>query len=270
MFTDIQLKTHLCNVNYYGYNLYYFNQVNKYALTCIGPTQSYFKILRLNEFFDILNDTNNTFSNCSSYNFHSLFYLSEYRKYCAFINSKCEGKTSIIYMESDNYCILQEEEQILTTLPTTGIPIATTISELEPTIPTIITSITEVETTIITTIQTTVMTNILLPINTSQIITLHLITTKISDIITTTISEIIITTFLEQRYEDKEKIYYNGKCICDISKGYYSFNNKCLRKDELPKNVYFNNKTQLYELCYAKCETCINISTFIININYNI
>ena len=65
--------------------------------------------------------------------------------------------------------------------------------------------------------------------------------------------------------DDNNKIYYNGECICDISKGYYSiyyekYIDKCFKKDELPKNVYFNYEVQLYELCYDNCESCINIS----------
>ena len=91
--------------------------------------------------------------------------------------------------------------------------------------------------------------------------------TIINDIITTIPD--IKTTFLENiNYpkekicEDNNKIYYNGICICDINKGYYSinyekYNNKCFKKDELPKNVFFNYKTQLYELCYDNCESCI-------------
>ena len=60
--------------------------------------------------------------------------------------------------------------------------------------------------------------------------------------------------------EDIKKIYFNGKCICDFNKGYYPFNNnidnKCYKKEELTKNVYFNNLNKTYELCYWKCATC--------------
>ena len=52
-----------------------------------------------------------------------------------------------------------------------------------------------------------------------------------------------------------------GECICDESKGYYSVNsnlaeNKCYQKNEIPKNLYYNNITKSYELCYKTCGTC--------------
>ena len=57
--------------------------------------------------------------------------------------------------------------------------------------------------------------------------------------------------------EDSNKIYYNGKCICDSKKGYFEINdnysnNNCYK----PKNIYFNNITQTYEPCFMSCETC--------------
>ena len=69
---------------------------------------------------------------------------------------------------------------------------------------------------------------------------------------------------------EENKINYNGKCICDINKGYYSINypssnNKCYKKNELPNNIYFNNKTQIYELCYKTCETCIKGGNYLEN-----
>ena len=69
---------------------------------------------------------------------------------------------------------------------------------------------------------------------------------------------------------EENKINYNGKCICDINKGYYSINyplsnNKCYKKNELPNNIYFNNKTQIYELCYKTCETCVKGGDYLEN-----
>ena len=109
LFYDItNLKTDFCNINYFGFNLYYFNKANENVLTCISTDKSYFDILRLNENFEILNNDNNTFSNCISHNIHSLIYISEYRQYSAFINSNCEGKAITIYLLSTTFCILQE------------------------------------------------------------------------------------------------------------------------------------------------------------------
>ena len=52
-----------------------------------------------------------------------------------------------------------------------------------------------------------------------------------------------------------------GECICDESKGYYSINSKlaerkCYQKNEIAKNLYYNNITKSYELCYKTCGTC--------------
>jgi hypothetical protein len=46
-----------------------------------------------------------------------------------------------------------------------------------------------------------------------------------------------------------------------MNKGYFSINyesikEKCYKKYELPKNVFFNNFTQSYEFCYITCGTC--------------
>ena len=46
-----------------------------------------------------------------------------------------------------------------------------------------------------------------------------------------------------------------------MDKGYFSINiesmkEKCYKKLELPKNVYFNNFSQSYEFCYKTCGTC--------------
>ena len=33
--------------------------------------------------------------------------------------------------------------------------------------------------------------------------------------------------------------------------------NKCYKKSDIPRNAYFNNLTQAYELCYKTCGSCI-------------
>ena len=43
---------------------------------------------------------------------------------------------------------------------------------------------------------------------------------------------------------------------------YEKYNDKCFKKDELPKNVFFNYETQLYELCYDNCESCIKAGNY--------
>jgi hypothetical protein len=102
-------------------------------------------------------------------------------------------------------------------------------------------------------------------------ISLPKIETTIPDILSTIpkiISETtipqVISTFLDFKTDQlcsENKKYSNGSCICDKDKGYFSINywpikEKCYKKHELPKNVYFNNITQSYEFCYKICGTC--------------
>ena len=71
--------------------------------------------------------------------------------------------------------------------------------------------------------------------------------------------------------EDDNKIFYEGKCICDKAKGYYSINYKefnneeCYKLEDLPKNIYFNEDIQSFELCYKTCGTCIKGGDFLEN-----
>ena len=181
---------------------------------------------------------------------------------------------------------------IITTIPKTN-PI-TTIPEKYTTIPTkttIIqkkyTTIPEIETTFLLTIPKITITDkkpSLPKIDTSIIYTSIIEKnheTNYPELITTTYLDIKTTLFnktqiiqkesenakfvdisTELLCEDNKKINYNGKCICDENKGYYSINysssnNKCFKKSDLPKNIYFNNKTHSYELCYKTCATCL-------------
>ena len=66
---------------------------------------------------------------------------------------------------------------------------------------------------------------------------------------------------------ENNKIYSEGKCICNTEKGFYSLNYKnseakCYKISELPKNVYFNNITNSYEICYKNCDTCLKGGTY--------
>ena len=61
--------------------------------------------------------------------------------------------------------------------------------------------------------------------------------------------------------QDKKKIFYEGKCICNMEKEYFMFNHKssddkCYKRNELPENIYFNKITKSFELCYKTCGTC--------------
>ena len=182
------------------------------------------------------------------------------------------------------------ESSIITTLPESTI--ISTIPLIETTI---VTTIPVTESTIITTIpiKKTIIISTFPTIETTILIqktSSPKILTTLFSVETTIIETIpnIITTFIEkfpsfssipikkemtdyiteQPCEDKNKIYYEGKCICDNNNGYYSFNydNQCYKLEEfkeliktekLPKNIYFNNITNSYEFCYKTCGTCI-------------
>ena len=90
---------------------------------------------------------------------------------------------------------------------------------------------------------------------------------KTEKVISTIISEKSINIPIEKLCNDENKIYTEGKCQCDKNKGYYSINSqnlddKCIHKNENPKYLYFNNVTEVFELCYETCETCIKGGNF--------
>ena len=134
-------------------------------------------------------------------------------------------------------------QNIITTILTT---IPNIISTTLTTVPNIIT--TEPETSIPKIISTQLETN-------EEIFTQPQIITTISQ------EKQNIDVNIESNCKDIGKIYYNGSCICDIDNGYYSLNhilstNKCYKKNELPKNSYFNKYSQSNELCFKTCATC--------------
>ena len=169
--------------------------------------------------------------------------------------------------------------ETITTLPKTITTLPKTITTLPKTITTLpktITTLPEIITTLI--IETTIITTLpiietSIPILETTIPKIHTTTLEIQNIKTTIIEESTLfstalikneeTNYIEEhKCEDINKIYYEGKCICDKNKGYYSFNynsldNKCYKIKDLPLNIYFNNITQSYEFCYKTCGECI-------------
>ena len=86
-------------------------------------------------------------------------------------------------------------------------------------------------------------------------------------VISTTISEKLTNKPTEKICNDNKKIFIEGKCQCDKNKGYYSINSqnlkdKCYHKNDNPKYLYFNNISEVFELCYETCETCIKEGNF--------
>ena len=288
-------NTNKCDTNLFGFNDYYFEQSNEYIISCIDNSKYRFTMQRIDCNFTLISDADNTFEekafdNCYSLSFFSIIYISQYKQYSAIFHANCQiGIFVRIFMMSNSVCkmptdepeetVLEEpiETTIITTIITT-LPQTTIITTIPET--TIITTIPETtitttipETTIITTIpETTIITTI--P-ETTIITTIPLAITTMPIIETTIIYTTILDKETEINCEDNNKIYYNGKCICDMNKGLYFFNlkslnnknkNKCYKKNELPKNIYLDSVEFSYELCYKTCATCNQEGN---NLNHN-
>ena len=294
-------EAYFCNTQYFGFEIYFFEKANEFSVSCINTYKNSFTFFRLDSNSNIIYDeetayNQESFEACSSYEIYSIIYISKIKKYSVVINSNCNNQNNIrIFMLNKNTCIMPIAETtiittlpiittIITTLPITTIfttilqtTIITTIPEssINTTLPesTVISTIPLIETTIATTIpvtESTIITTIPI-IKTTIISTLPTIETTIPIPKTTTsipIKKEKTDYITEQPCEDKNKIFYEGKCICDNNNGYYSFNydNQCYKLEEfkeliktekLPKNIYFNNITNSYEFCYKTCGTCI-------------
>ena len=295
--SEIFINVNYCNTNIYGFNIFFFQQSNEYIFSCVDITNAQFSMRRLDINFNLINDDDNnflkrSFSDCYNYDFFSIIYISNYNAYSGIFNSNCISGIYIrIFMLSDKICKPQNEndENTISTSPETIIFETTKLETpiLETTLPIPETAIPP----IITTVHEVVITNT--PTNEQEIITNSLKvessvidTTTIQNIKTTVLDidkienteanllEQATTTYLlNEKTEilkntefpieslcEKNKIYSEGKCICNTEKGYYSINykssEKCYKKSELPKNIFFNNITKSYELCYKSCETC--------------
>ena len=165
--------------------------------------------------------------------------------------------------------------EIVTTIVTSVLEIVTTIVTTEPEIvTTIVTTVPEIITTIVTTaplIETTII-KTAIPPNIPETTILHISTTfpqmfsslpDVQSTITSIKTDKIETTVIQTQVSCKEKgkIYHEGECICDEKNEYYSISskyskNRCYKKSELPKNVYYNNITKTYEICFQTCATC--------------
>ena len=241
-FYDVFITENSCNSNYFGINLFYFKETQEFIFSCIDNEQKSFYIKRVDNTFTNINDEciyHKFFANCYSYNYYSIIYYSKRQQYLAIAQSTCNGGNFIRAFELSNYICMPIESKITTTFPEIHIT----------TIPNIITTLPIIEKTILLPKSETTIPDIL--------------STKPKIISETTIPQ-VISTFLDFKTDQlcsENKKYSNGSCICDKDKGYFSFNygpikEKCYKKHELPKNVYFNNITQSYEFCYKTCGTC--------------
>ena len=183
-------------------------------------------------------------------------------------------------MLSDIICVPQNEkdENIISISPETTI-VKTTLPIPKTTIPIIKTTVPEDKITNLPTNDKQIATNSLIIESPMKDTTIKNIMTTTLDIEKNKITESIPIEQITTAYPDnknteiikktdfpieslceKNKIYSEGKCICNTEKGYYSINykssEKCYKKTELPKNIYFNNITKSYKLCYKSYETC--------------
>ena len=82
-----------CGTKSFYFNVYYFIKSNEYVLSCLAQSLNFFYINRIDTNFSIINDDNviskNGFSNCYTYNYLSIIYISKYKQYSAIIDSNC-------------------------------------------------------------------------------------------------------------------------------------------------------------------------------------
>ena len=291
LITELSLSSSYCSLDGYGLNTYFFEKANEYIFSCVDDNNHFF-MKRINLDFEAIEDSDiyngKQFINCENYSSFSIVYISQYKQYSVMINAKCNENDNInIFMLSDN-CIMpsgeiEEDEdednisgdnkktefppsteaQVITTIPIiettiivttqiiTSIPrIETSLPIIRTTSPKIITTLPEVETSLPITVTT----------SPKIITTLPKIETTTSIKKTEKIEVIVSPT--ESLCKEVGKIYVEGNCVCDTDNEYYIINsknsdNKCYKKSELPKNVYYNEITKSYELCYKNCGTCI-------------
>ena len=250
--TELSRASNNCSLSGYGLNTYFFEKNNEYIFSCVDKDSKLF-MKRMNSFFEVIEDdiffNGKQFTDCEDYSSFSIVYISQYNQYFTMINANCNGKNNIyFFLLSDNCSPQTTNAQIITT----QIKIETTLPAIETTSPQIITTQPKIETTL-PIIKTT----------SPQIITTHLKIDTTLPIIKTTSSKLLTTQLeidstLPSRKSDKidssteslckevGKIYMEGKCICDTDNEFYSINsrnyeNKCYKKSDLPKNVYYNN-----------------------------
>ena len=251
---NIFIEQTFCSKNGYGINTYFFKEANEFVFSCVDDNNNFY-MKRIDSSFNVIHEndiSNEKFFGCSDYKAFSIIYISEYNVYSIIIHLNCNGKNNVrIFMRTNNNCIMPSGEKeddndddnednkdtTETTLPKIETTIITTISKIKTTLPKIKTTIPEYKTTFY---------------NVEKYISTII---KMQD-------NIEKTDNVESLCKEVDKIYYEGKCICNINKGYYSINSKysekCYKKSEIPKNYYFNNITQSYEICYKGCGTCIN------------
>ena len=259
---DIFIDSNYCSFYVYGLNSYFFPKSNEFIFSCVDDL-SHFYMMRLYSNFSIIED--NTFNGIqfngiTNFNTFSIIYISQYKAYSVIFSSLKNSQHNLLAILLSNICVMPSgEKEDDENLPTTIPKIPTTIPKLPTTTPETKTTLITIIPILETTIQNIISTN---PMTLQESTIMPEIKTSFPKI--STIPEKIENTEYntESLCKDNDKIYYEGKCICDKNKGYFSINsrfseNKCYKKHELPKNLYYNEITQSYELCYKTCATCL-------------
>ena len=282
--SNIIIESNYCNCNIFGINSNFFVNINEFTFSCLYRDEI-FLMKKFDENFELIEDNiihnEVKINNCKQLSFFSIVYIQPYNVYSVFINAKCDNDNydydyTKVFILIDSSCItplgtieeddgesqVQETEKINTSIITTGTKTLKTITtnpKIETTNPKNIITHQKSEMII-----STILTTSLESYSNNQ---LNILTTETK--IATTIYEEnknieyndIPTIQTEEKCKGIGKINYNGKCICDTNNGYYSINfnydmNKCYQKNEIPKNLYYNTKTESFELCYKTCGSC--------------
>ena len=225
-FSDKLLEFNYCHNILYGINSYFFKKPNEFIFSCIDGASNFFLTI-ISENFDNNEEIYKLkkFSGCENLSLFSIAFVSNNKSYYLMANAKCNSEQEFINIFMLTSRQIEDDDEIIKGTETI---ITSKISESL--------YYTQKETDKLTQ---------------SEIISKN------------TVSEGTDTIEYPNDSPCKEigTIEKEGKCICDESKGYYSVNSKlseskCYQKNEIPKNLYYNNITKSYELCYKTCGTC--------------
>ena len=107
-----------CGAKTFHFNVYYFEKSNEYVLCCLNIGLTNFYINRIDINFNIINDDNaiskTSFSNCNTYNYLSIIYISKYKQYSAIIDSNCNDGNFIrifSFVTKQSTCISPSGEE---------------------------------------------------------------------------------------------------------------------------------------------------------------
>ena len=253
-----------CRNNLYGINTYFFKGSNEFIFSCIDENNNFF-FKKISENFDNIKHlyNNKTLAGCESLSLFSITNILNSKSYYLMINSKCDSDQDFIKI----FMLIDEDTEDTETIRTS------TISESLYYTQGKIEELTQSEIISKNTVSDGAETNKIEPNEPTEQTNLK---NDISDVVDQ--NEISSSELVIKISEDKDNldtidyptdspckeigmIEKEGECICDESKGFYSISSKlteskCYQKNEIPKNLFYNNATKSYELCYKTCGTC--------------